>query len=86
MSVMTTGVVNRPVRSRGAPGFTPEVVRGAVGATAAVTTPGAGLAVFTNSICSTPVDKSGQLPFWYMCRACERQHGSKHDGSPQGGE
>ena len=40
MSVITTGVVYRPVRSTGAPALTPEVVSGAVAATVAVTTAG----------------------------------------------
>ena len=26
------------------------------------------------------------LPFWYLCRACQRQHDSRHDGSPQQGK
>ena len=60
VSVMRTGVVYRPVRSRGAPGLTPEVVRGAVGATAAVTTAGAGSTAFTNWICGAGASKPTQ--------------------------
>ena len=40
--VIFTGTVYRPVRSMGAPGFTPEVVTGAPVMTVAVTTGGDG--------------------------------------------